>query len=86
MIKPLCSKCSPLYPFAGTELQREQAEDKIYNMDGTLSSTTMYCGVCKHHFIFASAENIPTDCPACHAPTKWAVARTWRLVCPKCGS
>jgi len=85
--KLICSnpECSPLFPFTGTILERTYSEDKMYNLDGSLNSTTMYCGICKGHYIYEADEQIPDNCPKCKTNKKWAVARIWRMVCPKCG-
>ena len=82
----ICSnpECSPLAPFVGTTLERVYSEDRMYNLDGTLNSTTMYCGLCKGHYIYETNELIPNQCPKCHTDKKWGVAKVWRMICPKC--
>jgi len=83
----LCSNknCSPLFPFVGIPLERIQGEDRVYNKDGTLYETTMYCGICKGHYVYEGKEGLPTVCPKCKVATKWATAKRWSMVCPKCG-
>jgi len=83
----ICSnpECSPLAPFTGTPLERVYSEDKMYNPDGSLNSTTMYCGFCKGHYIYEADDSIPIKCPKCSSSGKWGVAKVWRMVCPKCG-
>ncbi len=83
----VCSnrECSPLFPFTGTPLIRVQSQDITYNQDGTIFETTMYCGICKGHYAYEGNETIPDNCPKCKISTKWAIAKLWRMVCPKCG-
>lgn len=83
----ICSnpKCSPLVPFTGTPLERVYSEDRIYNLDGSLNETTMYCGICRGHYCYEGDETIPEQCPKCNTGRKWNVARVWRMICPKCG-
>lgn len=83
----ICSnpECSPLFPFTGTALQRVYSEDKVYNLDGSLYETTMYCRICKGHYVYEVTDSIPGECPKCHTNKGWAIAKIWRMVCPKCG-
>ena len=83
----LCSnpECSPLAPFTGTPLKRVYSEDKLYNRDGSLNSTTMRCGLCKGHYIFEASKTIPDKCPNCLTNRRWTIAKVWWMICPKCG-
>jgi len=89
MNKLICSnrECSPLFPFTGTELKRTQYDDKLYGQDGKLLETTMYCPVCKGHYVFKAAEKIPAACPKSKygCTGKLRQAKLWRMSCPKCG-
>ena len=83
----ICSnrECSPMFPFTGTALVRRNSPDIVYNPDGTVFETTMYCGICKGHYVYEGNEVIPSQCPKCHTRGKWSIAKVWRMVCPKCG-
>lgn len=89
MTQLICSnqKCSHMFPFIGTKLIKTYYDDKLYSQDGSLLETTMYCPICKGHYVFEDNEEIPITCPkskyGCIGKLKQAIV--WRMACPKCG-
>jgi len=85
----ICSnpECSPLFPFTGVELVRTFYNDNLYTQDGELLETTMYCPVCKGHYVYEANEEIPVSCPKSKygCTGKLRQAKVWRMSCPKCG-
>jgi hypothetical protein len=51
-----------------------RVDDILYNRDGTIAEVTMYCGLCKRHYVYEGSEDIPTDCPECNSNKKWRIA------------
>ena len=84
-MKLICSnkECSPLAPFTGVEMVRVQGVDRLYDLNGNVVETTMYCRVCQHHYCYE--HDIPDKCPKCKDFGRWETARTWHMECPKCG-
>jgi len=86
----ICSNrdCSPMFPFTGTVLVKTVYDDNLYTKEGSLLETTMYCPVCKGHYVFEAPEDIPELCPKSKygCTGKLRQAKTWRMACPRCGS
>ena len=84
----ICSnrECSPLFPFTGTVLVKTWSDDKLFDREGNLLETTMYCPVCKGHYVFEANEEIPEICPKAKygCTGKLQQAKTWQMVCPNC--